>query len=264
MRSSFISVVLQPQDLFSHLELLSRRAPSLLGFVLPELMELGSMNLPEQVRSASTLKEHILTSTRKMQALVRKDRTGLQDTALLHKLAQREFGPLAAGIVGLNDFQIETLESLVAHLRENPSLFEALILSLVFRDLGLLPELKKKYLGEFHPADHAEAGAYFVEKEKFGLRYGRDEKVQDCLTILVRYHNFLHHMIRGEFSFYAVQGVVDFKDKDLLDAIFLSSFIAMFAMEETLAAGGPRFLSPEHVARIDQRPDELARRHGFG
>ena len=32
----------------------------------------------------------------------------------------------------------------------------------------------------------------------------------------------------------------------------------------TLAAGGPRFLSPEHVARIDQRPDELARRHGFG
>lgn len=32
----------------------------------------------------------------------------------------------------------------------------------------------------------------------------------------------------------------------------------------TLAAGGPRFLSAEHVARIDQRPDELARRRGFG
>ena len=31
----------------------------------------------------------------------------------------------------------------------------------------------------------------------------------------------------------------------------------------TLAAGGPRFLSAEHVARIDQRPDELARRRGF-
>ena len=234
LRSSFISVVLQPQDLFSHLELLSRRAPSLLGFVLPELMELGSMNLPEQVRSTSTLKEHILTSTRKMQALVRKDRTGLQDTALLHKLAQREFGPLAAGIVGLNEFQIETLEGLVARLRENSPLFEALILSLLFRDLGLLPELRKKYRGEYHPSDHAQAGAYFVEKEKFGLRYGKDEKVQGYLTVLVRYHNLFHHMIRGEFSFYAVQEVVDLKDKDLLDAIFLSSFIAMFAMEETL------------------------------
>lgn len=32
----------------------------------------------------------------------------------------------------------------------------------------------------------------------------------------------------------------------------------------TLAGGGPRFLSPEHAARIDQRPDELARRRGFG
>ena len=32
----------------------------------------------------------------------------------------------------------------------------------------------------------------------------------------------------------------------------------------TLAGGGPRFLSHEHVARIDQRPDELARRRGFG
>jgi len=31
----------------------------------------------------------------------------------------------------------------------------------------------------------------------------------------------------------------------------------------TLAAGGPRCLSHEHVARIDQRPDELARRRGF-
>ncbi len=31
----------------------------------------------------------------------------------------------------------------------------------------------------------------------------------------------------------------------------------------TLAGGGPRVLSHEHVARIDPRPDELARRRGF-
>ena len=234
LRSSFIRVVFQPENLFSHLDLLYHHTPSLLRFVLPELMELESLHLPEEVALTSTLKEHILTSTRKMQALVRKDRTRLQDIALFHKLAQREFGPLAAGIVGLNDFQIETLEDLVTHLKENPPLFEALILSLVFRDLGLLPELREKYRGEYHPADHAEAGAYFVEKEKFGLRYGRDEKVQGYLRILVRYHNLLHHMIRGEFSFYAFQEVVEFKDKDLLDAIFLGSFMMMYAMEETL------------------------------
>ncbi len=31
----------------------------------------------------------------------------------------------------------------------------------------------------------------------------------------------------------------------------------------TLSAGGPRFLSPAHVERIDKRPDEIARRQGF-
>jgi rhamnose utilization protein RhaD (predicted bifunctional aldolase and dehydrogenase) len=31
----------------------------------------------------------------------------------------------------------------------------------------------------------------------------------------------------------------------------------------SLAAGGPRFLSPAQVERIDRRPDELARRKGF-
>jgi hypothetical protein len=234
LRSSFIRVVFQPEDLFSHLELLYRHAPSLLRFVIPEMMELESMNLPEQVRSTSTLRQHIFASTRKLQALIRKDRSGLQDIPLLHKLAQREFGPLAAGIVGLHEFQIETLESLVAHLRENSSLFEALVLSLLFRDLGLLPDLRKKYKGEFPATDHAEAGAYFVEKEQFGLRYGKDEKVQGYLTVLVRYHNLLRHMIRGDFSFFAVQDVVDFKDKDLLDAMFLGSFIMMVSMEETL------------------------------
>jgi rhamnose utilization protein RhaD (predicted bifunctional aldolase and dehydrogenase) len=31
----------------------------------------------------------------------------------------------------------------------------------------------------------------------------------------------------------------------------------------TLSAGGPRFLSPAQVERIDKRPDEIARRQGF-
>ncbi len=34
-------------------------------------------------------------------------------------------------------------------------------------------------------------------------------------------------------------------------------------LAQSLAAGGPRFLSPAHVERIDKRPDELARRKGF-
>jgi rhamnose utilization protein RhaD (predicted bifunctional aldolase and dehydrogenase) len=34
-------------------------------------------------------------------------------------------------------------------------------------------------------------------------------------------------------------------------------------LAQTFPAGGPRFLSPSHVERIDKRPDELTRRRGF-
>jgi rhamnose utilization protein RhaD (predicted bifunctional aldolase and dehydrogenase) len=34
-------------------------------------------------------------------------------------------------------------------------------------------------------------------------------------------------------------------------------------LAQTLTAGGPRFLSSDHVQRIDQRPDELTRRRDF-
>lgn len=34
-------------------------------------------------------------------------------------------------------------------------------------------------------------------------------------------------------------------------------------LAQAIAAGGPRFLSPAQVERIDTRPDELARRKGF-
>jgi rhamnose utilization protein RhaD (predicted bifunctional aldolase and dehydrogenase) len=34
-------------------------------------------------------------------------------------------------------------------------------------------------------------------------------------------------------------------------------------LAQSIAAGGPRFLSPTQVERIDKRPDELARRKGF-
>ena len=34
-------------------------------------------------------------------------------------------------------------------------------------------------------------------------------------------------------------------------------------LAHSVAAGGPRFLSSDHVDRIDKRPDELARRKGF-
>ena len=234
LKSNLIKDIFRPENVYMDLDLLYRHCRSLLFFVLPELMVLQDLKLPGKVYLKSPIIDHTLSSTRKIEALARGDRERFQDSQLLHRLAQREFGPLAAGTVGLNEFQIETLEALVSLLTRNQPLLDALIKSFIFRDLGLAPTLREKYKDEINPADHAQTGALFLEKEKIPLRYNMDKRAQEYLLTLVRYHDLLHHMIRGEFSIYAMQEVIDLGEKDLFDAFFVSSFIMFSAMREDL------------------------------
>jgi len=234
LKSNFTKIIFHPENIYTDLDLLYRHCRSLLTFVLPELMALQDLKLPGKIYLKSPIIDHTLASTRKMEALVRGDRERFQDARLLHRLAQREFGPLASGTVGLNDSQIETLEVMVGALGRNHPLFDALIKSFIFRDLGLVPALREKYRDEINPADHAQTGALFLEREKIPSRYGMEEQAQKYLSILVRYHDLIHHMIRGEFSVYAIKEVIDFQDRDLFDAFFVTSFIMFSAMRVDL------------------------------
>ncbi len=234
LKNNFLKLIFQPENVYTDLDLLYRHSRSLLFFILPELEALQQASFPDSHYIRSSVLDHTLSSTRKMQALVKGDRERFQDTQLLHRLAQKEFGPLTAGTVGLNDFQIETLEAMVSRISRNQFLLDALIKSFIFRDLGLAPTLREKYKSEINPADHAEAGAFFLEQEKVTSKYHMEKKTQEYLEILVRYHDLLHHMIRGEFSVYAVKEVIRFEEKNLFDALFISSFIMFSAMREGL------------------------------
>ena len=234
LKSNLIKVIFQPENVYTDLDLLYRHSRSILHFVLPEFMALQNLKLLGRIYLKSPLIDHILTSTRKIQALVRQDRESLQDIQFLHKLAQQEFGPMAAGIVGLNETQIETLELLVRHLSDNKPLFDALIKSFIFRDLGLIPAFRKKYEDRINPTDHAQAGALFLEKEKIPLRYNMDKKARNYLICLIKHHDIFHHIIRGEFSLHAIKEIIDYRDKNLFDAFLVNSFIILSAMREDL------------------------------
>jgi hypothetical protein len=234
LKTNLGRVIFHPETIHTDLELLYFHARSLLYFVLPEFAALEDLKLAGKLYLRSPVIRNILTSTRKMQALIRRERGAFQDIQLLHKLAQREFGPMASGIVGLNESQIGALEDLVEGISLNRELYDAMIKSFIFRDFGLIPELRKKYKGQYNPADHAEAGAYFLKKEKIPLRYNKDKKSQGYLLLLVRYHDLLHHMVRGEFSFYATEEVLAHHDRDFFDAFFVSSLLMFLAMREDL------------------------------
>jgi hypothetical protein len=234
LKSNFINVLFRPENVYTDLDLLYHHTPSLLRFVLPEFMALKDLKLSGRIYVKSPLIDHIFTSTRKIQSLIKGDRESFQDIQALHKLAQREFGPMVAGTVGFSESQIETLETLVQDLGHHESLYDALIKSFLFRDLGLVPAFREKYKDQINPTDHAQAGALFLEKEKIPLRYSSDKQAHDYLISLVKYHDLLHHMIRGEFSPYAIQEIIHIRDKHLFDAIFVGSLIMFSAMREDL------------------------------
>lgn len=234
LKSDFIDAIFEPEDIHSNLELLYHHSPSLLTFALPEFMAFKDLMLSGMIYLRSHIIDYVLTSTRKIQALIRGDRKGFQDIQVLHKLAQREFGPMTAGIVGLNESQIGQLESIVAHLHENRSLFSAMIKAFIFQNLGLMPALRERYKGKSHPADQAQAGAFFLKKEQIPQRYNMDKEAEDYLVFLVKHHDRIHHLIRGEFSRYVLQEIIDRGDKDLFDAFFVCSFVMFCAMGEDL------------------------------
>jgi len=234
LKSNLVHIIFRPEDIYVDLYLLYRHSPTLLRFILPEFMSLQQVKLSGVAYLKSSPIEYILTCAKKIQALIRHDRESFQDMQFLHRLAQREFGPLTAGIVGVSESQIEKLETIVEKLSHNRPIFDALVKSLIFQDLGRIPALREKYKDRINPADHAQAGALFLEKEKIPQRYEMDRQGHQYLLSLIKYHDLLHHIVRGEFSIHAIQEVTDFKDKHLLDALFVNSFIMLSALRKDL------------------------------
>lgn len=234
LRSNFLRVLFRPESLYTDIDRLYRFSPSLLDFVLPEFTGLENLDLSWHLYLQQSITHYIINSTRKFQALVCRDRENFQDTHLFHALAQREFGPMAAGIVGVSKAQIEALEDVVERLGRNRPLLDALVKSFIFQDLGRLPALRKKHAADIDPASYARASAIFLEKEKIPQKYQMSEKEKTYLIFLVRHHSLLHHIIRGEFSYSAIRSVINMNDTDLFDAFFVLSFVMLSAIREDL------------------------------
>ena len=234
LRSNFLNGMFQPEHLHTDLALLFYNAPSLLTFLLPEFMALQNLDISGHIYLTSPVTNYVLAATRKFQALITHDKQGFQDIDFLHRLAQKEFGPMATGIVGLSELQLENLGKIIEGFKTNPVLFGALAKSFIFQDLGRVPALRKKYSKEINPADLAGAGAFFLEREKIAERYGLNEHEKSCLIFLVRHHGLLHHIVRGEISFSAIQSILAPRDKELFDSLLVFSFIMLSAIREDL------------------------------
>ncbi|MCD6295497.1 MAG: hypothetical protein J7M20_11420, partial [Deltaproteobacteria bacterium] len=231
---NFIKTMFQPEYLHTNLYYLYNHAPVLLNFLLPEFTVLGNLDLTGDPNLSSPVTDYILAATKKFQALVNHDKRNFQNLKFMHRLARKEFGPMATGIMGVSRRQLEDLENIVERLKTKGNLFKALTCSFIFQDVGRIPEQRVKYEKEINPADLAAAGAYILEKEKIGKRYGFNRKTGDYLIFLVANHDLLHHTLKGEVSFSAIATILSRRNKDLFDAFLVTTFIMLSAIREDL------------------------------
>lgn len=243
LKINFINAIFEPEDIYTDLGMLIHHAPGILRLALPELMALQRLDMSRNAYLKSPITDHILASARKIQALIRGDLKEFQDEQTLHKLAQREFGPMTAGIIGFNDSQMEVLMSIISRIKQNPILLEALIKNFIFHDIGLTPSLREKYRGMINSADQSRAGAFFIIEEGIPLRYNTGPEAAKALVFLIKYHDWILHFIKGEHSVYSLREILDESTEDLFDAFFVSSLIMTSALSEG-------FISEDMAARM--------------
>ena len=234
LKDSLLLVLFSPQRLFSDLDLLYHNAPTILGFLIPEFMALKELDISGRLYMTSPVTVYIMAAAKKFQALVTHEKQKFQDEQFLHSLAQKEFGPMATGTVGISEEQLESLEKIVNSLRVHPDLFDALTKSFLFQDIGRVVDLRERYSELISPADTADAGAIFLEKERVGQRYHLSKEANFFLIFLVKYHSLLYRNLRGEIALSALRNVLIQKDKDLFDAFFVLSVIMLSAIREDL------------------------------
>ncbi|MFC1891472.1 hypothetical protein ACFLZT_03680 [Thermodesulfobacteriota bacterium] len=102
LKTSLNKNLFDPENIYNDIERLYRLSRSILQFVLPEFIAFKDLKLKGKIYLRASIIDHILAGIRKIQALIRSDRSDFQDIQALHKLARREFGPMVAGTAGLN------------------------------------------------------------------------------------------------------------------------------------------------------------------
>ncbi len=232
IRANFKKVFFKPDSLFDDLERLFNYSPTILDLVLPELSNLRDLGREGNLYRKSAVIDHLLICTKKFQTLINGNLKGFQDVDALHKLARREFGPSAAGIVGLNESQVEELARISTELRRKNNLFDALIKTFILQDIGMSPALREKYKDDINTADQAQAGALFLQRENIPEKYGMESEAEKNLLFLITHHDRLHHIIRGEYTLLTLKEIIEPGDTDLFNAFFLCSVIMISALGE--------------------------------
>jgi len=233
IESNIRNKLFSPESVYSNMELLNIHAPSVLDFVIPEFTEaLHEVDISSHKSIKEATTQYILSSFKKLQALVTHNHAYFHDVSHLHRLAHKEFGPMATGIIGLSENQLKVLEKIVEKLLSQPALFDALLKSILFQNLGLIPKFHTKYEKIITSMIFKRANVYSLNKKNIANKYQLSKEGEHYFFILLENHCLMMHILSGEKSPLALDSILKYRDANLCEVFFLSSIIMLSAIED--------------------------------
>jgi len=223
-----------PEEIYDNVSVLAKHCPEILRFVLPEFHAYGNLVENWPTRQKQLLGGYIMRCLEKFQALIVRDRNAFQDRNTFYQLAKREFGPLAEEGIGATHAQMETLEYLVDRIQQRPTIYQGLTLALLFQEIGKIEQYGAALPSEADWWTHAEAGALILERSEVLEKYQLGPQVEELVTLLVRHHGLIGHVIQGEEPVTALDQLISPQDDRLLDVFVLHSILAAAAVQEGL------------------------------
>jgi len=228
----FAGLLFVPQHLYDNLEILHEHCPTIGRHLLPDFWELYRVKPIQESADGETISAYVLRCVKKFQALVNKEREGLQDVGLFYHHAREQFGPMAGESIGASNAQIEVLEGIIERMASRPALLKALGVALVFQDIGKLCLYLEEYRNLSARVAHGEAGAEMLRRQGLIRRLGMDEEINELAEFLVEVHGLIGHVLRGEAAVTTLAKVTGRRDELLFDAFFLHSVLAAAAYRE--------------------------------
>ena len=230
LNEAFTAKLFQPEDLYDHLTRLRDQAPQLMTLLLPELSEMETLPPAAPHYPGPNMLHFFQEAAYKFQGLATGRLGAFQDQQLLHRLAVKEFGPQAAGGVGVTADQMETLSQIMDRLRAKRHLLKAATVALTFQDVDRLPSLREKHGAHLDSSEHGPAGALILKESGILDRYLLAPRTREVAVWLVEHHGLLGRVVRGESPLGSLEVITAPGDSDLFDIFFLHNLAAMAAV----------------------------------
>ena len=217
LRKLFIHEIFSPKEIGANISLMSKFCPKVLEIVLNEFLELRNIKSVRK-EHIETVNEYIIRIAKKFQALDTKTKSDFQDKTVFNRIGQEDFGEKTPISIEVSEKQLTMLEDMYDSLALYPEVKRAMVVSILFFNIGKVPSLFKKYHRQIDFVVYTEAGVEALKREKI-LENLVDKNTEKLALFFMGQMGKLGQIIKGEYSLESLEELFSPKDKENMETV---------------------------------------------